>query len=91
MKKVFLAIILLLTSVVSYASVQLTMIDSASIRVCEGGTLIVDGGTIQDADIQMIPGSTLIVRNNGKINMAVNKHFNAPFGVFVNIENGEIN
>lgn len=70
---------------------HLTMTGSASIRVCEGGMLIVDGGTIQDADIQMIPGSTLIVRNNGKINMASNKTFYAPVGTLVNIENGEIN
>lgn len=49
-----------------------------------------DGGTIQNADITMVPGSTVILRNGGKINMASGKDFNAPKGVIVNIERGEI-
>jgi hypothetical protein len=61
------------------------------IRVCEGGILIVDGGTLQNADITMVPGSTLIIRNNGVINMASGKEFIAPVGTIVNIESGEIN
>ena len=67
------------------------MIDGAHIRVCEGGILIIDGGTLQNANITMIPGSTLILRNNGKINMASNLSFDASKGVVVNIESGEIN
>ena len=47
--------------------------------------------TLQNADITMVPGSTLIVRNNGKINMATGQVFHAPRGVIVNIESGEIN
>ena len=61
------------------------------IRVCEGGTLIVDGGTLQNADLTLIPGSTLILRNNGKIYMDSVMDFEAPEGVVVNIESGEIN
>lgn len=61
------------------------------IRVCEGGTLIVDGGTLQNADLTLIPGSTLILRNNGKIYMDTVMDFEAPEGVVVNIESGEIN
>jgi len=68
-----------------------TLTGSSKIRVCEGGILIVDGGTLQNADITMVPGSTLIVRNNGKINMATGQVFHAPRGVIVNIESGEIN
>ena len=45
----------------------------------------------EDADITMVPGSTLIVRNNGVVNMATGKAFVAPKGVVVNIESGEIN
>jgi hypothetical protein len=37
------------------------------------------------------PGSTLIIRNNGVINMASGKEFIAPVGTIVNIESGEIN
>ena len=57
----------------------------------ECGILIVDGGTLQNADITMVPGSTLIIRNNGVINMASGKEFIAPVGTIVNIESGEIN
>lgn len=68
-----------------------TLTGNSKIRVCEGGVLIVDGGILQNADITMVPGSTLIVRNNGKINMATGKMLKVPTGVFVNIEEGEIN
>ena len=68
-----------------------TQSGNSKIRVCENGTLIVDGGTLQNADIEMIPGSSLIVRNGGIINMASGKDFDIPVGVQVNIENGVIN
>ena len=66
------------------------MSENSRIRVCEGGTLIVDGGTLQNAHITLVPGSTLILRNNGKINMDSGIDFDAPKGVVVNIESGEI-
>ena len=68
-----------------------TLSGNAKIRVCEGGTLIVDGGTLSDADIDLIPTSTLILRNGGTINMASGKTFSAPVGVIVQIDDGEIN
>ena len=68
-----------------------TLAGYSRIRVCEGGVLIVDGGTLQNADITMVPGSSMIIRNNGKINMATGKVFEAPTGATVNIECGEIN
>lgn len=68
-----------------------TMEGDSHIRVCEEGTLIVDGGTLQNADITLVPGCTVIIRHNGKINMAPGKVFQAPVGVIVNIESGEIN
>ena len=67
-----------------------TLTGEAKIRICEGGTLIVDGGILQDADITMIPGSKLIVRNNGTIKMASGKTFEAPVGAIINIDSGEI-
>lgn len=68
-----------------------TMGGNATIRVCEGGTLIVDGGTIDNADLVLVPGCTLILRNGGIINLAVGKNFEAPIGAVVTIESGEIN
>ena len=68
-----------------------TLTGNSNIRVCEGGLLIIDGGILQNADIIMVPGSQLIVKNNGIINMASGKTFEAPKGVIVNIESGVIN
>ena len=50
-----------------------------------------NGGTLQDADITLVPGCMAIIRNNGKINMAQGKEFQAPVGAIVTIESGEIN
>lgn len=69
----------------------MTMAGDASIRVCEGGTLIIDTGSIMNADITLVPGSTLIIRNGGRISMANGKKFKAPVGVEVIIEEGRIN
>ena len=63
----------------------------ANIRICEGGTLVIEGGSIVNADITLVPGSTLIIRGGGSIHMASGKHFNAPPGVKVLIEEGDIN
>lgn len=68
----------------------MTMAGDASIRVCEGGTLIIDTGSIMNADITLVPGSTLIIRNGGRINMANGKKFKAPVGTEVIIEEGRI-
>lgn len=70
-----------------------TLAGDAKIRVCEGGTLIVDGGTINNAKIELIPGGHLIVRNNGTINMATGEDFAVPIGaiVDVDVEYGSIN
>lgn len=67
-----------------------TLAGNAKIRVCEGGTLIVDGGSLLNANLELIPGSQVIVRNNGRINMATGVSFDAPQGVVVNVENGNI-
>lgn len=70
---------------------NMTMSGDAHIRVCEGGILIIEGGIINDASLELIPGSTLIVRDGGVINMASGKEFSAPVGVNVIIEEGSIN
>ena len=70
---------------------ELTLTGNGKIRVCEGGTLLVEGGILNNADIVMLPGSQLIVRDGGIINMAPGKELLAPKGAIVNIEEGEIN
>ncbi len=68
-----------------------TLAGNARIRVCEGGVLIVDGGTINNAKIDFVPGSSLFVRNNGTINKAIGESMNVPLGVNVDIDSGTIN
>jgi C1A family cysteine protease len=68
-----------------------TMSGNGKIRVCEGGKLIVDGGILQNADIELVPGCQVIIKNNGKINMASGKTFDAPEGAVVEIPYGSIN
>ena len=69
----------------------MTMANGAKIRVCENGTLIIDGGTINNANLVLIPGCHVIIRNNGTINMASGIVFDAPKGVVVDVESGTIN
>lgn len=64
---------------------------SSKIRVCENGILIVDGGTINNADLELISGSKLIIRNGGVVNMANGRTFEVPVGATLEIENGFIN
>ena len=68
-----------------------TLDGDSRIRVCEGGKLIVDGGTLQNADLTLVPGCTVIIKHNGIINMASGKEFQAPVGAVVIIESGVIN
>lgn len=50
-----------------------------------------DGGTLQNADLELVSGCQVIVKNNGKINMASGKTFDAPEGAVVEIPYGSIN
>ena len=81
-------------------SAQMTMMGNSCIRVCEGGTLIVDGtplegvtngGCINNANIQIVPGGTIIIRNGGTINLASGKQLDVPVGAKLIIEEGCIN
>ena len=47
-------------------------------------------GSILNAKITLIPGSTLIVRDGGTISMASGYQFEAPIGVTVIVEDGKI-
>ena len=70
---------------------NLTLCDDKQIFVCGGGTLIVDGGVIDNTIINLYSNSTLNVLNNGIINMHQNQNFVAPVGAIVNISEGQVN
>ena len=69
----------------------ITLTGNGKIRVCEGGILEINGGTLQDADLELIQGCQVIIKNNGNINMASGKTFDAPEGAIVDITYGSIN
>lgn len=68
-----------------------TMGDNDIITIFANGTLIIDGGTLQNAHLDLRPGCHLIIRHNGSINMPIGSAFEAPQGVLVDVEYGSIN
>lgn len=68
-----------------------TLLYESKIIVYSNGVLIVDGGTIQYANIELQPGSQLIVRNAGTINMLSGTNFTVPAGANASIESGTVN
>lgn len=69
----------------------ITQYGNTKITVQSNGELIIDGGELQNADLELNVGSKLILKNGGKINMRNGKDFYAPIGASVTIEEGEIN
>lgn len=63
---------------------------NCKIYVESGGTLVVDGGRLLHANIELNPSSNLVIKNNGLIHMKPGVLFNAPIGANVTIESGEI-
>ena len=68
----------------------LQMRDGYRIYVLEGGTLEVDGGTIQNADVLVESGGTLNIKNNGGIHLNRYGKLNAEKGAIVNALYGEV-
>ena len=68
----------------------LQMRDGYRIYVLEGGTLEVDGGTIQNADVLVKSGGTLNIKNNGSIHLNRYGKLNAEKGAIVNALYGEV-
>lgn len=68
----------------------LQMRDGYRIYVLEGGTLEVDGGTIQNADVLVKSGGTLNIKNNGGIHLNRYGKLDAEKGATVNALYGEV-
>ena len=60
------------------------------IRIEEGGQLIIDGGTLENASLQFESGSSFTVKDNGVIKMRSNCNFDSVQGCIMNVECGEI-
>ena len=68
----------------------LQMRDGCRIYVLEGGTLEVDGGAIQNADVLVKSGGTLNIKNNGGIHLNRYGKLDAEKGATVNALYGEV-
>ena len=63
---------------------------NCKMTVKSGGTLVIDGGRLLHADIELEPSSTLRIINGGLLHMKPDLFFSAPLGSFVEIEEGEV-
>lgn len=68
----------------------ITQYGNTKIIVEPNGELIIDGGILQNADIELNAGSKLILKNGGTIIMRNGKDFYAPNGTIVTIDEGTI-
>ena len=68
----------------------LNLFGKVTITIENGGTLIIDGGAITNASLDMKVGSLLKILNNGMMVCRTDVGFQAPIGAVVNISNGKI-
>ena len=55
-----------------------------------GGELVIDGGVVTNAVVNLTVGSKLTIKNGGKLIMRTGTDFEAPTGALIEIENGAI-
>lgn len=68
----------------------LNLFGKVTISIESGGELVIDGGVITNADIDLAAGGKLTIKNGGKLIMRTGTDFKAPIGTLVDIENGAI-
>ena len=91
-----LFMLMLSVSVNAWELVPLTestiaMADNAFIRVGQNGTLVVNGGIVNNARIATMQGGNVIINNNGAINKASGESFNVPQNASMTLQYGTIN
>lgn len=67
---------------------DIELMDSSRVIVDTGSVLLIDGGTLSNADIELKPGATLQLINNGIIE--TRNGFEVPIGAIVDIIYGQI-
>ena len=68
----------------------LNLFGRVTVTIDSGGELVIDGGVITNADIELSTGGKLTIKNGGKLVMRTNTDFVAPVGALVDIESGRI-
>ncbi len=103
-KKFFTAFLLMLSASTIIAESIVCIRNNAKLTVCDtvkcyrdvsftirpNSTLLVNGGTMEDADIKAQTGSNVKIQNNGRIIPCTNKNFSIPLGAKMNISSGRI-
>lgn len=69
---------------------ELTMNPAATITIQNGGTLVVNAGSILNAEIDMQTLARLRLLNNGTLHIKQDKDFNVPFGAEADIVHGMV-
>ena len=67
---------------------NIELMGNSRVIVESGGQLIIDGGTLSNVELDLKPGSTLRIVNDGIIETRDN--FTAPIGAIVEVEYGQI-
>ena len=68
----------------------LNLFGRVTISIESGGELIIDGGVITNADIDLSTGGKLTIENGGKLVMRTGTDFESPIGALVDIKYGAI-
>ena len=63
---------------------------AATITIQNGGTLVVNAGSILNAEIDMQTLARLRLLNNGTLHIKQDKDFNVPFGAEADIVHGMV-
>ena len=61
-----------------------------TVTIESGGELVIDGGVVTNADINMASGGKITLINGGKLVMRTNTDFIVPTGALADIQDGEI-
>lgn len=70
---------------------SITMYGNTKITVESGGELVIDGGLLKNADIDLKVGSKITLKNGGAIIIRDGKNFLVPTGASMIIEEGMLN
>lgn len=70
---------------------EINLYKNVTITIKNGGTLLIDGGCINNATIIAENGSNVEFLNDGSINIAKNKNLDIPLGATLYLQHGTIN
>lgn len=68
----------------------LNLFGRVTVTIESGGELVIDGGVVTNADINMASGGKITLINGGKLVMRTNTDFIVPTGALADIQDGEI-